>query len=133
MAMVNSLANKLKKTVHANPNSTQASSPEETVARKHKLLGIVDKATDEFLKNLENSNVALNSTSDLERLAKLTLLLSGEAETIRGNIGQEESEEVAVKVARIEKLEKVLDMEDDAVKSIYNKLFESMNAENDVD
>lgn len=131
MAVVNSLASKLRKTVHSVPESTQAATPEETVARKQKLLGIVDKATDTFLKNLENSQVTLDSAGDLEKLAKITLLLSGEADTIKGTVGHEESQEVQEKELKMKELESVLNLEDDSVRDVYNKIFNKMNSDND--
>jgi hypothetical protein len=84
---VGSMATQLRKTVKS--SNASASTPEESLARKSKLLGILDTAINQFLDNLEKGKISLTNTADLERLVKLTLLLQGEANNINGTEGTE--------------------------------------------
>ena len=93
---------------------------------------MLDKATEQFTKALEKGKVELNSTLDLERIVKLTLLVSGEADSIQGNSRTVETE-TSVEGAKIamSKVEEILDSDDPIVTEIFNKLYEGYNEMND--
>ena len=84
------------------------------------------------IKALEKGKVELNSTLDLERIVKLTLLVSGEADSIQGSSKTTETE-TSVESAKIamSKVEEILDSDDPTVNEIFNKLYEGYNKMND--
>lgn len=129
--LVTSVSTHLKKTYDL--EDTKVSTPEQIKDTKRKLLNIVDEATNQFLKNLQEHKVELTSTLDLDRLVKLALLLSGEPDSISKTSNQSTLETDIVSAGGISntKLLDVLDTEDIAVKSIYDKLYAEYNESND--
>ena len=128
--LVSSVSTRIRQTVP--DNGVVVTTPEETVSRKRKFLAMLDKATEQFTKALEKGKVELNSTLDLERIVKLTLLVSGEADSIQGNSRTVETE-TSVESAKIamSKVEEILDSDDPIVTEIFNKLYEGYNEMND--
>lgn len=93
--------------------------PQTPTERKQKLLNIVDKAIDGFAENLKNGKVKLNSTSDLERLISLAMMLTGEL-TIPAATDTVETKPI-------------LSQDDPKVKAIFEQYFSQYNQKNDVD
>lgn len=131
--LVTSVSSKLKKTVRQ--NDTQVVSPEEVKEKKRNLLGIIDDSIEVFCKNLKKGKVSLNSSADLERLVKLTLLLSGEADSVTGKPYGEQEQETSITAQSISmsKIEEILNLDDPEVKSMYEKISQGYNKLNDVD
>lgn len=128
--LVSSVSSRIKQTV--SDNGIVVTTAEETANRKKNFLVMLDKATEQFTKNLEKGKVELNTTVDLERLVKLTLLLSGEADSIQGNSKITETEaSVEGNNLAISKVEEILDFDDPSVKEIFDKLYEGYNKLND--
>ena len=123
MPFISSVSSTLKRTY----SPTQVCTPEESKQRKVEMLNIVDNALDLFRKNLEAGEVKLNSSLDLERLVKLALILSGEADSITGK-PIHESEQMDVS-----KVSSILDKDDPMVQAIFEKLYDSYNQLNDTD
>ena len=88
---IGSIATELKKTISP-CKRTNVTTEEETAERKTKFLNILDKSTEAFLKKLESGEITINTTADFERIVKLTLLLSGEADSIKGK--EENTEQI---------------------------------------
>lgn len=131
MPMITSVSAKYKSKLYSSTN-TEVATEEDTVARKKKFLSILDKATNTFMDNLDNGTVQLNDTLALERLIKLSLLVSGEPDSITGKSGKEISTEIdSGDEMSIEMLEKLLTLEDPEVKSVYDKLFNNYNKQNE--
>lgn len=128
--LVSSVSARIRQTVP--DNGVTVTTPEETTARKKIFLAMLDKATEQFTKALEKGKVELNSTLDLERIVKLTLLVSGEADSIQGSSKTTETE-TSVESAKIamSKVEEILDSDDPTVSDIFNKLYEGYNKMND--
>ena len=126
--MITSVSSKLRKTIK--PVGTKPATDEETLVRKKGFLEILDIACDDFNKKLKKGEVKLNSTIDLERLVKLTLLVSGEAESIKGQSSTEEQDSVSDSLT-VANIERVLKPDDPLVKSIYDRLLEGYNTAND--
>lgn len=97
--------------------------PEEITSKKEKMISLVDKALQKFSENLADGKVELKSSLDLERLIKLSLLLSGEAESI---IGVPSKEEQTIS-ADLE-----LDPNDTKVQELYAYIFDKYNKKNDL-
>lgn len=116
-------------------NGVTVTTSEETAARKTKFLSILDKATDQFVSNLENNKVELNNSLDLERIVKLVLLLSGEADSITGATSKGEIQADVSTDAKLSmsKINEILDMNDPAVLGIFNRLYEGYNQINDAE
>lgn len=130
--MVSSISSKMKSSVYESSSDTKVSTPEEIMNRKSTFLRILDKATEQFMQNLEENKIDLTTTLDLERLVKVTLLVSGEADSISGKSGKETVQEFESSSALpIEKIDQILNLDDPSVKEMYNKLFESYNKMND--
>lgn len=130
---IGSIATELKKTVGTS-NNTQVATVEETKVRKSRFLNILDKATTTFLKKLEAGEISINNTADLERLVKLTLLLSGEADSIKGKESStEETTSVTAEALNpdITDIKDVLDINNPNVKAIYDSIFNKYNDAND--
>ena len=130
--LVNSVASQLKRTIQP-VIDTNPATPEETKQRKNKLLTILDKSADVFLEAVSKGQEDIKTSADLERIVKLTLLLSGEADTIQGKSATKETVEGVAATAQVSmsKVEQILDPNDPDVKNIFNKLFEGYNAMND--
>lgn len=131
--LVSSVSTQLKKTVS---NSTQVCSTEEVIERKKTMLGIVDKSLELFSSNLEKGMVDMSTSNDLERLVKLSLILSGEADSISGRPNGE-VEETTGKTEEIEismsKIEDILNPEDPEVQAMFQKIYSGYNTANDID
>lgn len=113
------------------PSSTQVTTPEETANRKRRLLDIVDSSVEQFAKALEDGQVPMSSTLDLERIAKLGLLLSGEADSISSSTGEVTQESTASADLDASRIDKVLDEDDPDVRSVYERLYSEYNRLND--
>lgn len=114
--------------IRTSPELTTLPPVERTKVRKEKLLSILDKSADRFLEKLEKDEIQILTTSDLERIVKLTLTLSGEPD---GNIPATqltESTETSIERTAVQ-----LDPENPAVKDVFAMLYEGMNTENDID
>ena len=92
---------------------------------------MLDQAADKFIDNLNKGNVELDSTLDLERIVKLTLILSGEADSITGSTGTETTTNMAANELSMSKIEEILDLNDPEVKAMYDKIYSGYNQIND--
>lgn len=132
--LVTAVSATFKKTVHSD---TQVCSPEEIKEKKQDMMAVIDKSLELFKDNLLSGKVAMTTSADLERLIKLQLLLSGEADSRVGKpYGETEQEStVTTQSASISmsKVEEILNLEDEDVKNMFNKLYEGYNAANDID
>ena len=132
--LVTSISTTLRKTLHAD---TQVVTPEEIREKKKDMLGIINDSLELFKKNLSEGKVSMTNTADLERLIKLQLLVSGEADSRVGKPYGESEQETTVssQAASISmsKIEQILTMEDEDVKNMFNKLYEGYNEANDID
>lgn len=131
--LVTSVSATLKKTTRQ--NDTQVVSPEEVKAKKKDLLNIVNASVEVFKKNLQDGKVTINTSLDLERLVKLTLLLSGEADSVAGKPYGEQEQETSIVSQNISmsKIEEILNLDDPDVKNMYEKLSQGYNKLNDID
>ena len=121
MPLVSSVSSQLKKYV----STTQVVTPEEVKESKKNMLSTVNRALELFNKNLIDGKVEMTSSLDLDRLIKLNLLLSGEADSIAGNpINVEEHLDDNV-------LDGMLDENDPTIKELYGKIFNQFNQLND--
>jgi len=109
----------------------EVTTKEELDGRKKKLLGILDKASDEFLLRLESGRVNMDKMEDLEKIARLVLLLSGEAETRTGKEGESLETEKSMAMRIMSKAEEILDNDDPVVIELYKKLYEGYTEIND--
>lgn len=122
MPLISNLSSTLKRTHLSN---TQVCTPEESKQRKEKMLSIVDTALDKFQQNLIADKVKLDSSLDLDRLVRLALVLSGEADSITGKpVNQTEEFDVS-------KVNDILNDNDPAVKAMFEKLYAGYNRIND--
>jgi len=94
------------------------------------MLNIVNAALDRFTNNLSEGKVKLDSSLDLERLVKLALILSGEADSITGKPAHQSEQ---VEITDLSKVGQILDDNDPAVKAMFEKLYKGYNNLNDVD
>lgn len=129
---VTSVSTKLRKTIRPD---TQVVSPDEIKAKKKDLLSVVDSGIELFKKNLIEGKVDMSTSLDLERLVKLTLLLSGEADSVTGKPYGEADQETSITAQSISmsKIEEILDLNDPEVKSMYEKISKGYNELNDID
>ncbi len=127
--LVGSVATRLKTTQFT--NGITVTTPEETKQRKKGFLDVLDAAVKQFSQNLNDGKVELDSTLDLERLIKLTLLVSGEADSITGKTSSTETEVGTDAKLSMSKIEEILTLDDPDVKAIYDKLYEGYNTIND--
>lgn len=130
---VGSMAAELKKTITKPLMDTKVATEEETKERKARFLNILDKSATEFLSKLDKGKIVINSTADLERIIKLTLLVSGEANSIVGKEGMEtkETQNLDALNVNIEDISELLDKDDPEIKAVFDKLFYKYNDEND--
>ena len=91
--LVTSVSTKLRKTIRPD---TQVVTPDEIKAKKKDLMGVVDSGIELFKKNLAEGKVDMSTSLDLERLVKLTLLLSGEADSVTGKPYGEADQETSI-------------------------------------
>lgn len=118
----------IRQTTHS---STQVAAPEETAERKRRLLDIVDSSVERFAKALEDGQVPMSSTLDLERIAKLGLLLSGEADSISSSTGEVTQESTTSTDLDASRIDEILDEDDPDVRSVYERLYREYNRLND--
>lgn len=130
--LVTSVSTKLRKTIRPD---TQVVTPDEIKEKKKDLLSVVDSGLELFKKNLADGKVDMSTSLDLERLVKLTLLLSGEADTVTGKPYGETDQETSITAQSISmsKIEEILDLNDPEVKSMYEKISRGYNELNDID
>ena len=129
--LVTSVSSTIKRTIS---HSNQVITPEEVVKKKKDMLNVLDDALTNFKNNLSNGNVNMTTSMDLERLVKLTLLVSGEAESITGKPNGETEETTTQAIGlSTSKVESILDLGDPEVKSMFDKLYKGYNEENDID
>lgn len=130
--LVTSVSTKLRKTLLPD---TQVATPDEVKEKKRTLLDIVQQGTDLFKKNLSEGRVEMSTSSDLERLVKLTLLLSGEADSVTGKPHGEVDQETSIVAQSISmsKIEEILNLDDPEVKKMYEKISQGYNELNDSD
>lgn len=133
MAIVSSVGAKLRKTVSStNPS---VATEEETSKRKKLFLSVLDKTIQNFLDNLEKGLIPINSTLDLERIVKLTLLISGEADSRTGQEPTQEEIEAEVNATNtaiaLEEIRTMIKNNDPVLDQLYSKLFTSLNDNND--
>ena len=130
--LVSSMSTVLRKSIKS---STQVVTPEQIKEKKLDWLGVVNDSLDLFKKNLIDGKVDMSSSLDLERLVKLGLLLSGEAETITGKPNSEQEvtavDSVQAASANMSKIDEILDSDDPDVQSLFKKLYEGYNKKND--
>lgn len=131
--LVTSVSTTLKKTIQ----STQVVTPNEVKEKKKDMLSVIDKSLNIFKKNLEDGKVEMNTSLDLERIVKLTLLLSGEPDSVTGRPHGEQEQDTTVSAQSIgvsmSKVEKILNLDDPDVKTMFDKLYQGYNTANDVD
>lgn len=126
--MINvSLVSSVSSTLKRQNSNTQIVTPEEAKQRKSTMLNIVDVALDQFVQNLRAGKVKLNSSLDLDRLIKLALILSGEADSIAGK-PDNQSEDIDMS-----KVEEILNGDDPDVQAMFKKLYQGYNRINDID
>ena len=111
----------------SNITTTKVTTEDETKARKSNMIAIADKALELFKKNLEDGKVELRSTLDLDRIARLLLLLSGEAESLTAS----ETTVSAQASVDMSKATQILDVNDPKVKELYEQLYLGYNKAND--
>lgn len=129
--LVGSMATELKKTVKP-LNATRVASDEETKERKTAFLDILDKATKEFASKLDKGSIVIKDMADLEKIVKLTLLVSGEANNITAAESTETTEtKFDALNTNIDNVADLLDPNDPEVKAVFDKLFNKYNDAND--
>lgn len=130
--LVSSMSTVLRKSIQSN---TQVVTPEQIKEKKLDWLGVVNDSLDLFKKNLADGKVDMSSSLDLERLVKLGLLLSGEAETIAGKPNSEQEvtavDSVQAAASSMSKIDEILDSDDPDVQSLFKKLYDGYNQKND--
>ena len=109
----------------SNITTTKVTTEDETKARKSNMIAIADKALELFKKNLEDGK--LRSTLDLDRISRLLLLLSGEAESLTAS----ETTVSAQASVDMSKATRILDVNDPKVKELYEQLYLGYNKAND--
>lgn len=134
--LVTSVSTKLKRTIST--SNTQVVSPEEVKEKKKDLLGIITQSVELFKKNLSEGKVEMNTSLDLERLVRLTLLLSGEADSVSGKPYGEQEQETTISglspaEVSMSKIEEILDLSDPDVLAMYEKIYTGYNNKNDTD
>ena len=130
--MVSSISARIRNTVYEN-TTTEVTTPEETAGRKKLFLEVLDKAMEQIADNIESGKMALDTSLDLDRVIKLSLLVSGEADSITGKSGKETTQEIELESKKLSmsKIEQILDLDDPEVKAMYDKLYDSYNQIND--
>lgn len=124
------LVTNVSATLKRHHSTTQIITPEEAKQRKSKMLNIVDKAVDQFVQNLTDGKVKLDSSLDLERLVKLALILAGEADSITGKPAHQSEE---VELRDVSKVSSILNEADPDVRAMFDKLYKGYNQLNDTD
>lgn len=117
-------------TIIRHHNGVPAATEDETKERKKKFLNILDMATDKFMKNLEDGKVPIDSTLDLERIVKMVLVISGEADSIQGSTGTTQTETARISMSKIDE---ILNPEDPAVQAMFKQIYDGYNSLNDAE
>lgn len=116
----------VRQTIKKYTTSTAPLTPEEITTHKRNMLSTVNRALDQFNKQLDASQIPMKSTADLERLVKLNLLLMGEpTDTVGNPINQSEETVTAPAIT--------LNPDDPDVQSIFAKMYTQMNKTNDTE
>jgi len=123
--LVSSVSSQMKKYT----SSTQVVTPEEIKKNKRGMLDVVNSALDQFKSNLESGKIDLDSSLDLDRLVKLNLLLSGEANSISGSPASQVEQ---VETTELSNTSSILDENDPTVKELWKKLYDGYNQKNDI-
>jgi len=123
--LVSSVSSQMKKYM----SSTQVVTPEEIKKNKRGMLDVVNSALDQFKSNLESGKIDLDSSLDLDRLVKLNLLLSGEANSISGSPANQVEQ---VDTTELSHASSILDENDPTVKELWKKLYDGYNQKNDI-
>jgi len=131
--MVSSISTRIKQTIPN--NGVEVATAEETKGRKKNFLQMLDKATETMMTNLSNGKVDLTTSVDLERIVKLTLLVSGEADSINGSTASQELETTAGTEAKMSmsKLDEILGKDDPAVLELFKRIYNGYNEVNDAE
>ena len=133
--LVSSVSTKLKKTIVA--ENTQICTDDEIQKKKKEMLNVIDQSLELFKRNLESGSVDMSTSLDLERLVKLTLLLSGQPDSITGKPNGQSEQETTVTTQSIglsmSKIEEILNLDDPEVKAMYDKISKGYNEANDID
>ena len=123
------LVSSVSATLKHQHSATQIVTPEEVKQYKSVMLGIVDSALEKFVQNLNEGKVKLESSLDLDRLIKLALILSGEADSIAGKpTNQSEQTEAIVNLSKVDS---ILSDNDPDIKAMFEKLYNGYNRIND--
>lgn len=123
--LVSSVSSQMKKYT----SSTQVVTPEEIKKNKRGMLDVVNSALEQFKSNLESGKIDLDSSLDLDRLVKLNLLLSGEANSISGSPANQVEQ---VETTELSNTSSILDENDPTVKELWKKLYDGYNQKNDI-
>lgn len=123
--LVSSVSSQMKKYI----SSTQVVTPEEIKKNKRDMLDVVNSALEQFKSNLESGKIDLDSSLDLDRLVKLSLLLSGEANSISGSPASQVEQ---VDTTELSHASSILDENDPTVKELWKKLYDGYNQKNDI-
>ena len=123
--LVSSVSSQMKKYT----SSTQVVTPEEIKKNKRGMLDVVNSALEQFKSNLESGKIDLDSSLDLDRLVKLNLLLSGEANSISGSPASQVEQ---VETTELSRTSSILDENDPTVKELWKKLYDGYNQKNDI-
>ena len=130
--VVSSYSTTLRKAV-----GDEIATAEEMQERKKGVLSIIDDSLALFKNNLSAGNVSMTTSSDLERIVKLMLLISGEADSRAGKpLGEVETETTIATPTSgisIDKIESILNTDNESVQDIYNKLYTAFNESNQTD
>lgn len=123
--LVSSVSSQMKKYI----SSTQVVTPEEVKKSKRSMLDIVNSALGQFKAKLESGKIDLDSSTDLDRLVKLNLLLSGEANNINGSPANQVEQ---VDTTELSSSSSILDDNDPTVQELWKKLYDGYNQKNDI-
>lgn len=129
---VHSVTAELKRTFEG-ATGVKAAETDETVQRKKKALQITDAAMEKILAGIQNGSIQLTTSSDIERVLKMMMLLSGEPDSITGSTGGTETvtDTRLVAESSMSRIREILSGDDPNVKALYQKLFDGYNALND--
>lgn len=128
--MVSSLSTFLRANM-LNEDIEQVASKEETAKRKAKFLSVLDKTLQQFNTALESGLVQMNSIADLEKIVRLTLLVSGEAEAIVEGRKQDGTEVKVISVDEEEVIRNMLNAENPDVAKVFEMILNRYNEFND--
>lgn len=123
--LVSSVSSQMKKYI----SSTQVVTPEEVKKSKRSMLDIVNSALGQFKAKLESGKIDLDSSTDLDRLVKLNLLLSGEANNINGSPSNQVEQ---VDTTEMSSSSSILDDNDPTVQELWKKLYDGYNQKNNI-